>query len=146
MKHSYILTGIFSFIFLSSLMAVDQRIEIVERLALENLRHSNVAYAMKIENEGAVLGVTSGSADEGKIDQTSNQTTTVLRLLQEEHMVVVEYTEAGAIIRAVEGKGMSDEERTSDKEWVFSVNENTPDTPADRTTVHPGDSVIWLYK
>lgn len=145
MTHSYILTGIFSFIFLSSLLAVDQRANVVERLALENLRHANVAHAMRLENEGAVLGSTTGSADNGVIEQLARQKTSVLKLLQDDHMVVVEYTENGALIRAVDGKGMSEEERLSEKKWDFAINGNEVETSSDRTIVNPGDTITWTY-
>jgi hypothetical protein len=146
MRHSYVLLGIFSFIFLSSLLALNSSFENRANYALENLRYANLAQAARLENEGVVLGATSGEATRGQIEQLVRQDTTVLALLQENHMVVVEYTESGAIIRAVDGVGVSDEERNSRKQWFFEVNGKEQSNSSERTVVHAGDRVVWTYR
>lgn len=145
MKHHYILAGIFSFILLSSLLAVGNAARVTTALAMQNLKHADIAVAMKNENDSAVLGVSTGSADSGLIEVTAREETTALALLQENHIVVVEYTESGAIVRAVDGVGMSEEQRASDKNWTFAVNENNEETPSDRRVVRAGDKVVWKY-
>lgn len=146
MKHSYVLLGIFSFILLSSLLAVYSSTEETTEYAMQSLRHVNLAQAAKLESQGVVLGASSGDAVGGQIEQTARQDTTALALLQENHMVVVEYTESGAVIRAIDGVGTSDDQRSSLKKWFFEVNGTEQSNSSERTIVQAGDRVVWIYR
>jgi hypothetical protein len=146
MKHSYVLLGLFSFIFLSSLLAVYSSTEETTEYAMQSLRHVNLAQAAKLESQGIVLGASNGDAVGGQIEQTARQETTALALLQENHMVVVEYTESGAVIKAVDGVGISDDQRSSPKEWYFQVNGIEQTNSSERTIVQTGDRVVWIYR
>jgi hypothetical protein len=145
MKHHYVLLGIFSFILLSAMLAVSQSTQLKTAMAMESLRHSNLAYAIQKENRGAVLGVSQGVADAGSIEIVATTQSTALKLLQENHAVVVEYTESGVVVRAIDGKGLSDGDRVRKAEWKFRVNGKEASLPADRMIVHPQDQVVWTY-
>ncbi len=146
MKHHHVLLGIFSFIFMSSLLAVGQSADATRALALETLRHSDLANATRLENEGVVLGKTSGEATGGQVVITPYKEATVLSLLQENHVVIVEYMESGAVVRSIDGLGSLEDQRNSSQAWIFSVNGEESALSADRLVVDVGDQVVWAYR
>jgi Domain of unknown function (DUF4430) len=146
MRTFSILLSLFTFIFVSSVYAMNQ--SSTERLyeSMESLRKLNVVHVASLEARNYILGATTTVPNVTEYMMTPLQKTTAFSLLTQTHTVVVEYTESGAVVHSINGIGMSESERASGKKWSYSLNGTPQDISPDRLVIQPGDRLVWKYQ
>lgn len=149
-KTAYYLT-IVAFILLTSSLAAKQatvskaqknRVE----EALAAARSVETAYAPNSEN--AVLGATDvKNATVSEVLRLNGvDGVNALNLLQQSHIVIVEYTSEGAVVKSIDGLGTTESDRDSGKKWIFSVNEKESILSPDRYITKKSEGIVWTYK
>jgi hypothetical protein len=111
---------------------------------ITTIQAPEIAVAPELENR-SVLGL---SVDKGiELIQTYGETgVNALNLLQKTHLVIVEYTETGAVVKSIDGVGTSEQDREKNKHWSFEVNGKTSDLSPDRFVTTDGSTIVWIYK
>ncbi|MDQ3098527.1 MAG: DUF4430 domain-containing protein [bacterium] len=119
--------------------------QVREQLTSEHLREVELAYA-KNAPPAEVLGAHLDNNSLTSIRQIGHKGQNVLQRLQENHVVIVEHTEDGTQIKAVDGAGISENARETTKTWSYTINGREATVSADRFVPHDGDVILWEYK
>jgi hypothetical protein len=144
MRSAIIYLTIFAFIIFAASFA--SRSEQVRRAAvLDKLRTVEIAEARQDLSQPRVLGAVTDRAPEARISVLGQSGQTALKILQDSHVVVVEYTQEGAVVKGIDGAGHSEDDRQSDKKWQFKVNGRSSQLPADRYMTRDDDVIVWEY-
>jgi hypothetical protein len=120
--------------------------QVREQLSLEHLREVELAYSQSAPPAAQVLGAHLDNNNLTTIRQIGHKGQSVLARLQENHVVIVEYTEDGTQVKAIDGAGVSEDSRVIDKTWSFKVNGREATVSADRFVPQDGDVILWEYK
>jgi hypothetical protein len=137
---AFILTAGF---FASSQVSKEKTIALNSEAMLNQLSSPDIAYAPDLQR---VLGAASVRQGSDRVEIKGGKKITVLHLLQQSHIVVVEYTENGAVVKSIDSVGVSEIERETNKKWTYTVNGKSTDLSPDRYTTSETDTIVWMYQ
>jgi hypothetical protein len=144
MRSAVIYFSIFAFIiFVASFASRSQQLK--RSMHLERLQQVEVAEARQVHSDPVVLGLLTNEAPAASISAYGQNGQTVLKVLQDSHVVIVEYTDEGARVKGIDGAGNSEPERETSKKRVYTVNGKTSELSPDRYITHEDDVILWQY-
>lgn len=120
--------------------------QVREKLTIEHLREVEVAYTQSAPPAAQVLGARVDNTTQTSIRQIGHKGQSVLSRLQDNHVVIVEYTEDGTVVKSIDGAGTSENDREGSRRWGYSVNGKEATVFADRYIPRDGDVILWEYK
>ncbi len=144
-KHWHVYMFGLSLIVIASAAAVHDS-QIREKLTLEHLREVEVAYSQTAPPASQVLGAHLDNNSLTSIRQIGHKGVSVLARLQENHVVIVEYTEDGTVVKSIDGAGTTEDARRTSARWNYSINGKEATISADRYIPADGDVILWEYK
>ncbi len=144
-RHWHVYMFGISLIVIASAAAV-RDLRIREKLTLEHLREVEVAYSQIAPSASQVLGAHLDNNSLTSIRQIGHKGVSVLARLQENHVVIVEYTEDGTLVKSIDGAGNTEDARRTFAHWNYSINGKEATISADRFVPKDGDVILWEYK
>lgn len=144
-RHWHVYMFGFSVVVFGSIAAM-QDARIKEKITLDYLREVELAYSQQAPSAAEVLGARLDNNSANIIQQIGKKGQTVLQKLQENHVVIVEYTENGTFVKSIDGAGSSEDDSETNLRWSYSINGNEASVSADRFIPQDGDVILWEYK